>query len=519
VSNVEKMGQIVKVFLTRRKIARVLQGLVVFFITTVILSCGLGQVITRPAEPIVPTQNVENPTALARTEVQSPTVSDNDLPGIPTSGPLIQAADLVYLGAFRLPDASIRPKTFEYGGNAMTFYPGGDLSGASDGFPGSLYITGHDRLPYGELPDGDQVAELSIPVPKITKNLDELNLAEFIQDFQDIAKGFFTGLDEIPRIGMAYLDTPATGPKIHLAWGQHLQPDPPAASHAWFGLDLKAPDLQGVWFIGNQSLYSVNGYMFEIPAQWAEQYTSGRVLATGRFRDGGWSGMGPALFAFTPWTDDQGTPAETGSHLKETVLLLYENSTNTENIERSMLDYQHPDEWEGGAWLSTRSGKSGVLFAGTKSNGEKYWYGYVNPSGAQLPCVEGEMVGQFPLCRQSDGSVCPEQDLVECTGHSDYRGWWSTHFDAEFILYNPDDLARVARGEIDPWIPQPYATVDIDEYLLQNPGGVEPDMIGTGDQRRFRIGDVAFDRQNGLLYLLELFADRAKPVVHVWQIQ
>jgi len=37
-------------------------------------------------------------------------------------------------------------------------------------------------------------------------------------------------------------------------------------------------------------------------------------------------------------------------------------------------------------------------------------------------------------------------------------------------------------------------------------------------QRRNRIGDVAYDRANGLLYILELFADGAKPVVHVWRV-
>jgi hypothetical protein len=43
-------------------------------------------------------------------------------------------------------------------------------------------------------------------------------------------------------------------------------------------------------------------------------------------------------------------------------------------------------------------------------------------------------------------------------------------------------------------------------------------MLGSGDQRRYRIGDAAFDRENGFLYILELFTDEAKPVVHVWSI-
>jgi len=436
-----------------------------------------------------------------------------------TSPQLVQPGDLQYLGAFRLPDGAARPRTFEYGGNAMTFNPSGDPTGASDGFPGSLFIMGHERMPYGELPDGNQVAEITIPAPSRARNLDELAQASFLQNFSNIAQGAFTQLDEIPRVGMAYLNTPATGPKIHLAWGQHFQPDPPVASHAWFEPNLAAPNLRGTWFIGNQSLYSVNNYLFEIPSAWANQYASGHPLATGRYRDGGWSGMGPALFAYKPWTDGTGTPAPNGAHLPETTLLLYAKSTETENIERALAGYQHADEWEGGAWLTTPSGKSAVIFAGTKGTGAKYWYGYINPADAESPCVDAEFVGQFAVCRLANGAPCPSSDLIECAGHTSNRGWWSARMDAQIIFYDPNDLARVASGQQPTWEPQPYATLDLDDVLFLNPAGIEPEMLGTGVQRKYRIGDVAFDRANGLLYVLELFAEQAKPIMHVWRVQ
>ncbi|MBM3130704.1 MAG: hypothetical protein FJ009_19005 [Chloroflexi bacterium] len=446
----------------------------------------------------------------------SPTVF---LPLVATSSTqLVQPGDLQYLGAFRLPDGAARPRTFEYGGNALTFNPGGDPSGARDGFPGSLFVMGHERMPYGELPDGNQVAEITIPAPSLARNLGELPQAVFLQNFSNIAQGYFTQLDEIPRVGMAYLNHPATGAKIHLAWGQHLQPDPPIASHAWFDPNLSAPNLRGAWFIGNQSLDSVNGYLFEIPSAWANQYANGRVLATGRYRDGGWSGMGPALFAYKPWLNETGAPAPDGTRLSETPLLLYAKSTETENIERALNDYQHPDEWEGGAWLTTASGKAAVIFAGTKSTGAKYWYGYVNPAGAHLPCVDGDFVGQFTVCRLANGAPCPPSDLTECAGHTSARGWWSTRMDAQILFYNPDDLARVASGQMQAWEPQPYARLDLDERLFLNPAGIEIEMLGAGAQRRFRIGDVAYDRANGLLYILELFAEDAKPIVHVWRV-
>ncbi len=432
---------------------------------------------------------------------------------------LIQPEDLTYLGAFRLPEGTVRPDTFEYGGGAMTFNPDGDPAGASDGFPGSLFVTGHDRLAYGELPDGSRVAEIAIPVPMLADHPAVLNRASYLQPLTDVAAGFFVGLDEIPRVGLSYLNRPETGPLLHITWGQHFQPDDPAPSHAWFSPNLGRANMQGNWFVAPEYPYSVNDYLFEIPADWADTYLGGRYLATGRFRDGGWSGMGPALFAYRPWVDAQGNPAPDGAVLDSVTLLHYADSNTTALIERTMTGYQHPDEWAGGAWLTTADGRAAVLFAGTKSVGDKYWYGWANPAGAELPCVEVEMIGQFDLCRLGDGTPCLPEDLQGCSGHNDFRGWWSTRFAARFILYNPDDLARVAQEQLAADQPQPYASLDIDAHLYHNPDRVEPEMLGTGVQQRGRIGDVAYDRINQLLYVLELFADGAQPVVHVWRLE
>jgi len=342
--------------------------------------------------------------------------------------------------------------------------------------------------------------------------------ARFLQSFHNVAAGYFQGLDEIPRIGLQYLDTPATGPKLHLAWGQHLQSESAELSHAWFETNLSNPNLRGPWYIGQQPPYRINGYLLEIPAAWADAHVGGRYLGTGRYRDGGMSGMGPALFAYRPWVNQAGAPAAAGTHLSEVTLLLYESSLNTESIERCLRGYQHADEWEGGVWITTASGRTAVLFAGTKGTGSKYWYGYVNPAGPDCPCVDQSHVGEFPVCRQADGTPCPPQDMSYCARHTSNRGWWSARFDAQFLLYDPADLARVAAGQMEPWRPQPYAALDVDAQLFLNPEGIEPDMLGTGVQRRFRLGDVSFDRANGLLYVLELFADGAKPVVHAWRV-
>jgi hypothetical protein len=432
----------------------------------------------------------------------------------------VAPADLEYLGAFRLPGGDDRPQTFAYGGNAMTFNPDGDPASA-DGFPGSLFVMGHDRMPYGDLPDGNQLAELSLPTPLRSRKIEDLPTASFIQDFHNFAAGHFTNLDEIPKVGLQYLNHPDTGPLLHLAWGQHLQP-PDVPSHAWFSPNLAAPNLQGDWFIANQDLYSVNGYMLEIPAAWADLYAQGRYLGTGRMRDGGQGGMGPTLFAYRPWLPGGAAPAS-GTHLEAVTLLLYENSYTTEEIVRSLNGYQHADEWEGGAWLTTPGGKQAVVFAGTKGTGDRYWYGYINAANPQAPCVDTH-ISDFPTCRTAEGGVCSAAELQGCCDEvggtcASLRGWWSTRFDAQLIFYNPSDLAQVAAGALEPWQPQPYAVLDLDEYLYLSPPEWDLQMLGWGDQRRFRIGDITYDRQTGLLYVLELYADGPKPIVHVWRVK
>jgi len=432
---------------------------------------------------------------------------------------LIQPDDFIYLGAFRLPDDGDRPRTFEYGGNAMTYFPSENNADSQDGFPGSLFIMGHDRLAYGEMPDGNQIAEVSIPSPVISKDVYSLPVAEFIQPFANVAEGMFTGLDEIPRVGMAYLDTPQTGPLVHISWGAHFQEEESnKPSHSWFETDLSSPNPAGEWWIENTNLYSVNGYMFTIPENWAASFINGFPLATGRYRDGGWSGMGPSLYAYQPWVDDNGTPAENGASLHAVPLLQYSDSYNGENFSHALNGYSHADEWGGGEWLTIPDGRSAVIFAGTKATGNKTWYGWQNPAGAEYPCIETAFRDEFVTCRNADHTPCPDEDLKGCSNHNDYRGWWSSEFRAWILLYNPDDLARVALGELEPWQPQPYAVLDIDDLFFHNPEGVEEGMLGAESQQLGLIGDIAYDRENSLIYVLELFAEGAKPVVHVWQL-
>lgn len=386
----------------------------------------------------------------------------------------LQPADLVYKGAFRLPDTSGMPDNvgWEWNGVAsgLAYFPDGDDT--ADGFPGSLFGVGHDQTQY--------IAEIAIPVPVVSaaKEAAALNTAVFLQPFTNIRDQVFAPDTywEQTRVGLAYLP-PEGGPgqgKLVASWANHDPGDDlnSGASHLWFNPDLANPQAAGPWRLGGYPKYVTSDYLFDIPSAWAAAYTPGLTLATGRFREGGQGSMGPTLFAFNPAYD--GSPPAPDSVLTAVPLLLY---GNVNNDDPAMENYTHCDAWSGGAWL-TGEGGTAVIFVGTRAEGT-CWYG----------CADG-----------TDAPPWPD----DCN-----RGFWADQFSAQFLFYDPADLAAVAQGRLETWQPQPYAVLNVDEYLYSI----------TSAQQRNHLGAAAFDRENGLLYVFEPLADNDKPLIHVWQIE
>lgn len=378
----------------------------------------------------------------------------------------LMPSDLEYRGAFRLPGPGWE-NGWGWGGNALTYYPAGDPGGAADGYPGSLYGTGHDWY--------QRVSEISIPVPVISpgKNLADLKTAATLQPFTDIRGDLFPEF-EIPYCGLEYLPAGSgrTAERLYFGWHQHLQIDPHYPTHGWCSLDLSAPNPAGPWYIGNYDTYSTTDYLFALPQGWADTYTGGRCLATGRMRDGGQGGQGPCIYLFAPW--QQGNPPPADTVLGATPLLQYSTSywEDPHGGIYTMDRYHHSDLWPGAAWPAA-GGKEAVIFAGTKGRGD-CWYG--NQEG---PCLDCEN-----------------------------RGWWSTYFDGEIIFFDPADLAAVARGEMEPYEPQPYAVMNID-HLLYHISGV---------RQKTHLAAAAADRVHGFLYVFEPLVDDDKPIVHVWKV-
>jgi hypothetical protein len=390
--------------------------------------------------------------------------------------------DLVYRGAFRLPPPIGDDLGWTYGGGGMTYYPSGDPTGPNDGYPGSIFGIGND-LQF-------QISEVSIPGPKISpsKNLDELNTASTLQGFSDVLGGLFQPTSADWIIGdLEYLPRQAgqTTDKLYLTFGEHFQWES-TPSHGWCDLTLANPRPAGPWYLSDYENFATDDYLFEIPSSWADQYTPGLRLATGRFKDGSLGGSGPALFAFGPW--NEGNPPPPNTRLTRVVpLLMYGKGYVPGEEGKVMQGFTHADRWSGGVWI-TSGERSAVLFAGTKGRGNA-WYGFAN--GVVWP-MEGS--GPYP-------EIPPPPN--------DERGWWADSFEGVLLFFDPQDLAQVAQGTMAPYEPQPYAELNVDPYLYHIQGSLRWDHVAA----------MSYDRTRGILYLMEPFADGDQPLVHVFQVR
>ena len=401
----------------------------------------------------------------------------------------ISPKGLVYKGAFRLPDDS-GGMGWDYSGHGMTFYPDGDAGSVEDGYPGSLFIVGHDQQLF--------IGEVSIPVPVNSRNLKDLNTAETLQQLADISGGALRADLALPRMGIEYLP-PMNGMdagKLHFAIGQHIQGF--EASHGWASTNLTTPNSAGLWHFGNYTNYTTNDYLFEVPEDWAAKSAPGYRLASGRFREGVWGGLGPALYAYAPWLD--GNPPAEGQKLQHIMpLILY--GQQVEQLPelavtgvRRMRVYAEADHWWGGAWLTASQGSS-VIFTGTKALGRS-WYGFANGVIWDYACTEDPDI------------LCP--DIPEYP--YDNRGFWAEGYMPAVLFYDSQDLAKVAQGEMAPDEPQPYALMDLTAYWFAPEINIE-------NYKRDLVGAAAFDRTNGLLYIVERLGDDYKSLIHVFQVE
>jgi hypothetical protein len=395
---------------------------------------------------------------------------------------LLKPSHFHYGGAFRLPEE------FQWGGEAVAYYPDGDGgqsgAGANDGRPGSLFVTNLNQ------PENGLVGELSIPAPALSaQGVEQLPAATLLQQPVDIRPDDVNGWDyvDIWRTGLEYLPAEQM---LYSSWSIHYTVG--GGKHASISrcpaADLSSGPFDGAWYVGAAAQPPIDAQMsdwlFAVPENWADAHTQGRQLVTGRCRDGGLSGLGPTLYAIPA---AGGAPPATGSELPYTTLLEYGPVENSDNYHfpDAVDGYRHSDDWREAAWVRG-SWQNAVAVIGRKAHGDN-WYGY-HGEGIRHDWV----IADVPY---------PEFGATDPDG----KGWRAHRLRPMIILYDPDDLAAVAAGSMQSHEPQPYAAVRIDEDIFFGP--------------EREIFSAAFDAHNQSLYITEFLREAdGGLVMHVFDI-
>lgn len=312
----------------------------------------------------------------------------------PTTQPLLQKSDLVYQGAFRVPNAGFSStNTFDYGGTALGFNPANN----------SIFLTGHDWY--------QRTAEVKIPTIVNSTNLNSLNTATLLQGFVDHTEGKLNGIDP----------TPANGVKVggHLVYNNKLI----FSGYSYYDADANQTyshftrplsfsvtgQVTGPYKVGSDPHFT-SGYMTLVPPEW--QSALGGPALTGMccLSITSIQSNGPSISVFDPNLTTQPAKRLLGYPI---LTPLRDGSTTNPvyNLTTKISGVVFPN--------GTRS----VLFIGRHGVGT-YCYG--------------------------DGAACG--DLAD-----DSKGTHAYPYVYQVWAYDANDLLAVKNGTKQEYQPQPYA--------------------------------------------------------------
>lgn len=374
----------------------------------------------------------------------------------------LQPADLVYQGAFALPD------DFGYGAEGISYYPEGDAGS------GALFVTGHVNQPA-------VFAVADLPAPVIEDNWEALPMANMLTDMNsfdgnlieeqlDSGTTYAGGIEYVPAAG------DQTGDKLYGSADWWYAVTGESFPTVWMA-ELDGSDPRGLFHVGPWEFpyhgNRIGDYLFTLPDWYADQYLGGRNLVSGKSRGAFGGSMGPTLFAFRPWEVEN-----PGGDLDAVPMLwyreLYPECAGPNLGDKSKCDYPDftmCDEWTGGAFVEVGESRA-VLIYGVKGLGG-------NDYGAP-----------------SSPDAC-----------SMYQGYHCDPFERQVTFYDIDELAAVASGARDAWTVVPYAIWRPDELLLGDENGHT--CGGTGG--------MAVDAAGQRLFVVEKgFGGNNGAVVHVW---
>ncbi len=389
-------------------------------------------------------------------------------PDPPPPGSLIQPTDLVYEGAFQAPAG----EDYSWSQGVCAYVPE----------RGTLIFIGHDYT--------TRLAELEIPELRIKTVRTDLARATVRTPYVDVVP--WDGIRDVELYNGRLFGHTASHYEYTRAPKHWAAPWP-----------LQSYGSRGQWYVGTDPPVphiNTNGYIFTIDPAWAAAHVPGHVLGTGRHREGQ-GGNGPVLIAFKPWLSGEAPPI--GATLPAKVILLY-GIGNAER-EKWVENHHKSDDWTGAFWLT--GSKTAMAFWGEKGQGAS-WYGWQDPDGTRV-MVAGAPGG----CEQmpDDGIPCKEVEEDDPNYQGGNRGYCSDSYHCELMLFDPADLAKVARGELEPWQPKPYARCDLTNRMMHH------HLVDHRPGEHIQTGAAAIDPDGKRIFLTERYGSSG-PVIHVFKV-
>lgn len=377
----------------------------------------------------------------------------------PSTLQLLSFDSFQYLGGFRLPRETVNADNFAYGGKAIAYSPATN----------SMFVSSR----------ANRVAEVTIPNPLITSDVNQMPFATFLQPFADPTEGT---LAQVGTTGVSLSSLMVYGDRLYGTGSIFYDAtNSQRKSHFSHSLQLNQSSFSGwsqVWTTGKQGY--VSGYMSVVPAEWRTRL--GGPVATGQccipiVTRTSW---GPAAFTFDPAQVGQATVAAsplvyyTGEHPS----LGHWSGANEVYGASAMM---------GG--MAMIGGTRTALFIGRNGIGP---YCYGNGTGNQA--LHGQP--------SPDGShYCYDPTASD-------KGTHAYPYNFQIWAYDMNDLAAVKAGTMQPWEVMPY--------------GVWPFELPTFE-KQVRVGGISYDAERQLLYVTQLYADKdggyqSRPIIHVFQL-
>lgn len=342
------------------------------------------------------------------------------------SAPLLLENDLVYEGAFRVPDVGSDGSSFAYGGTGIGFNP----------VSNSLFLTGHKNYQLS--------AEISIPTPVDSGNYNSLPTATLLQSFRDATEGRLSSIDPGENNGIRIGGHLVFGNRLYVtAYSYYDANGSQSNSHFSRPLSLSSSgQVDGAVRVGSNAHYT-SGYMALVPPEWQSEF--GGPALTGNCCRSIIShhSHGPAVSVFNPASIDS------GNDIGAVELLRYTSDNPLGPGEQTQNPYFN---------LNTRV--EGVVF----------------PNGTRSVLFFGEH-GIGPYC-YGDGAQCGDP-ADESKGNHAYP------YVYQVWAYDANDLLRVKNGTLQPHAVEPYDVWVLNPPL--EPSGVHETGGATYDPSTGRI--------------------------------